>query len=142
MPGSKECNMQLQNACGICLLCLNNYEPCGFSTFLYVAMVTHVAPCGVLHKLRNVTSGTKQRDSYIFFMLTFVQRVRFSWRIYSEEWSVSRSRIVARNMAIVMSEEHTSVVHARRCDNFWSNVMQLSRVRSPLVSPVRKTPRG
>ena len=50
-------------ACGICPLCLYSHEPCGFSTFLYVAVVTHMTLRDMLYKLHKVTSGTKQRDS-------------------------------------------------------------------------------
>ena len=55
-------------ACGICPLCLYSHEPCGFSTFLYVAVVTHVTPHDALYELHKVISSTKRRD-YCFFNL-------------------------------------------------------------------------
>ena len=47
-------------ACGICPLSLYSHEPCGFSTFLYIATVTHVIPRDVPYELRKVTSRTRQ----------------------------------------------------------------------------------
>ena len=50
--------------CGMSTLFVSyTHESCSFSTFYYVAVVTHVTQHDVLYELCKVTSVTKQRDS-------------------------------------------------------------------------------
>ena len=107
-------------------LCLCSHAPCSFSTFLHVAMVTHVTPRDVLYELRKVTSG-KNEAIIAPLAYCFLMHLILLDNIYSKKWSMSRSRIGTQNAAIMVFTEHASAVHAPRCNDLWSNVTRLSR---------------
>ena len=133
--------LTLQDACGICSFCLYNCEPSGFSTISYVAVVTQVTPHDVLYKLCKATSSTQQRDSCSTSLL-LSNAPYTAWRYTAKKLTTRRSQISAWNTAIVAFTQHTSAVHAPRCNNFQGNVMRLSRVCRLFVSVMRKLPCG
>ena len=109
--------LTLQDACGICSLCLYNREPSGFSAISYIAVVTQVTPHDVLYKFFKATSSTQQRDSCSTSLL--LSNAPYSaWRYTAKKLSTCRNQISAWNTAIVAFTQHTSAVHAHCCDNF------------------------
>ena len=124
---------------GICLFRLYSHETCGFSTFLYVAVVTHVTQRDVLHELHKVTSGTKRRDSCSSsFLLS--NAPESAQRCTTRNWAREESWIGPQNATILAVTEHTSIVDTPCCDDLWANIMRLSCVRSPFVSVVTSKP--